>query len=323
MEYQDYYKVLGVSKSATDKEIKRAYRKLARKYHPDVNPGNKQAEERFKSINEAYDVLSDPSKRQKYDQLGSDWFRWQQSGGNPNDFDWARWAGGQPGGGARYTTFEDLTDLFGGGQAGGGFSDFFSQIFGGGPAGGGGRPRQRVRVDEFDRMPQRGRDRTQEVEISLQEAYQGTTRLLSKDGRQLRIKIPPGARTGTKVRFSGEGNPGRMGGQAGDLYLQVKVRDDPRFERRGDDLHGSVEIDMYTALLGGKAAVSTFDGTLMLTIKPGTQNGRIFRLRGKGMPKLRQEDQRGDLYVKVDVRLPEQLTPRQLELLQEMRQEGE
>jgi len=321
MEYQDYYKVLGVSKGATDKEIKHAYRKLAREFHPDVNPDNKQAEERFKAINEAYEVLSDSSKRQKYDQLGSDWFRWQQSGGNPNDFDWTQWAGRQPGGGQRYTTFEDLTDLFGGGQSGG-FSDFFGQIFGGGPAGGGGRPRRRVRVDEFDRIPQRGRDRTQEIEVSLQEAYQGTTRLLSKDGRQLRVKIPPGARTGTKVRFSGEGNPGRMGGQAGDLYLQVKVRDDPRFERQGDDLHCSVEVDMYTALLGGKAAVSTFGGKLMLTIKPGTQNGRVFRLRDKGMPKLRQEDQHGDLYVKVDVRLPEQLTPRQRELLQEMRQEG-
>jgi curved DNA-binding protein len=320
MEYQDYYRVLGVSKGATDKEIKRAYRQLARKLHPDVNPGDKQAEERFKAINEAYEVLSDPSKRKKYDQLGSDWFRWQQSGGNPNDFDWTRWAGGRPGGGGRYTSFEDLSEMFGGGQ-GGAFSDFFSQIFGG--MGGGGRPRQRVRVDEFDRIPKRGRDRTQEVEISLQEAYQGTTRLLSKDGRQLRIKIPPGAKTGTKVRFSGEGNPGRMGGQAGDLYLQVKVRDDPHFERQGDDLRGSVEVDMYTALLGGKAAVSTFEGTLMLTIKPGTQNGQVFRLRDKGMPKLRQQGKRGDLYVKVDVRLPEQLTPRQRDLLQEMREAEE
>jgi curved DNA-binding protein len=320
MEYQDYYKVLGVSKGATDKEIKSAYRQLARKLHPDVNPGDKQAEERFKAINEAYEVLSDPSKRQKYDQLGSDWFRWQQSGGNATDFDWTRWAGGQPGAGTRYTSFEDLSDLFGGGQAGG-FSDFFGQVFGG--MGGRGRPRQRVRVEEFDRFPQRGRDRTQEVEVSLQEAYQGTTRLLNKDGRQLRIKIPPGAKTGTKVRFTGEGNPGRLGGEAGDLYLQVKVRDDPRFERRGDDLHGSVEVDVYTALLGGKSAVSTFEGTLMLTIKPGTQNGQVFRLRDKGMPKLRQTDQHGDLYVKVDVRLPEQLTPRQRELLQEMRQAGE
>ena len=323
MQYQDYYKVLGVAKGATDKEIKRAYRKLARKLHPDVNPGNKQAEERFKSINEAYEVLSDPSKRQKYDQLGSDWFRWQQSGGNPNEFDWARWAGGRPGGrpgaGTHYTSFEDLSDLFGGAQAGG-FSDFFSQIFGGM---GGGRPHQRVRTNEYDRIPQRGRDRTQDVEISLQEAYQGTTRLLSKDGRQLRIKIPPGARTGTKVRFSGEGNPGSLGGQAGDLYLQIRVREDSRFERRGDDLHGAVDVDMYTALLGGKVAVSTLEGKLMLTIKPGTQNGQVFRLRNKGMPKLRQEDQHGDLYVKVDVRLPEQLTPRQQELLREMRQEGE
>ena len=327
MEYQDYYKVLGVSKGASDKEIKRAYRQLARKYHPDVNPGDKQAEERFKSINEAYEVLSDPTKRQKYDQLGSDWFRWQQMGGNPNEFDWSQWttggAGFGRGRGTQYTSFEDLSDLFGRG-GGGVFSDFFSQIFGGmtGQATGG-RPQRRVRVDEFQQFPRQGRDRTQEVEISLQEAYHGATRLLTKGGQQLRVKIPVGAKTGTKVRFAGEGNAGQMGGQSGDLYLQVKVKEDPRFERKGDDLHGTVEVDMYTALLGGKAPVRTFDGTLMLTIKPGTQNGQVFRLRNKGMPKLRQAEQHGDLYVKVDVRLPTDLTSRQRELLEEMRKAQE
>jgi len=325
MEYQDYYKLLGVSKGATDKEIKRAYRELARKYHPDVNPEDKQAEERFKSINEAYEVLSDPTKRKKYDQLGSDWFRWQQMGGNPNEFDWTQWtaggAGYGPGRGTQYTSFEDLSDLFGSG-GGGVFSDFFSQIFGGGGPGGR-RPHRRVRTDEFQQIPRQGRDRTQEVEITLQEAYRGTTRLLSRGGQQRRVKIPAGARNGTKIRFAGEGNPGQMGGQAGDLYLRVKVRDDPRFERKGDDLHGTVEVDMYTALLGGKAPVQTLAGKLMLTIKPGTQNGQVFRLRNKGMPKMRQEEQHGDLYVKVDIRLPEELTPRQRELLEEMRKAQE
>jgi curved DNA-binding protein len=325
MEYQDYYKVLGVSRGATDKEIKRAYRQLARKYHPDVNPGDKQAEEHFKAINEAYEVLSDPTKRQKYDQLGTDYFRWQQMGGNPSDFDWARWTTGAPGfgqgGGARYTTFEDLSDLFGGG-GGGTFSDFFSQIFGGG-LGGRQRPNRRVRADEFQQISQRGRDRTQEIEVTLQEAYSGATRLLTKGGQRRRIKIPAGAKTGTKIRFAGEGNPGQMGGQAGDLYLRVKVKDDPRFERKGDDLHGTVEVDMYTALLGGKAPVQTLGDTLMLTIKPGTQNGQVFRLRNKGMPKLRRKGEFGDLYVEVDVRLPTELTPRQRELLEEMRKAKE
>ena len=326
MEYQDYYKVLGVNKGATDKEIKRAYRQLARKLHPDVNPGDKQAEERFKAINEAYEVLSDPTKRQKYDQLGADYFRWQQMGGSPNDFDWTQWTTGAPrgaygrGGGTGYTTFEDLSDLFGRG-GGGAFSDFFSQIFGG--ATGRQRPNRRVQVDEFQQTSRRGLDRTQEIEITLQDAYSGATRLLSKGGQQRRIKIPAGAKTGTKIRFAGEGNPGRMGGQSGDLYLRVKVRDDPRFEREGDDLRGTVEVDMYTALLGGKAPVQTLGGALMLTIKPGTQNGQVFRLRGKGMPKMRQEGQYGDLYVKVDVRLPAELTPRQRKLLQEMRDADE
>jgi curved DNA-binding protein len=314
MDYQDYYKVLGVAKNATDKEIKSAYRKLAHKYHPDVNQNNKQAEEKFKQINEAYEVLSDATKRQKYDQLGADWHRWQQQGRNPNDFDWSQWAGGGPGGG-RYTTVDDLGDLFGGG--GGIFSDFFSQMFGGG------RGRGRPQHQQYQQMPRQGRDRTQEVEISLQEAYRGTTRILTQGDRQRTIKIPAGAKTGTKVRFAGEGNVGRMGGQSGDLYLRIVVRDDPRFERKGDDLYSTVPVDMYTALLGGKAPVQTLGGTLMLTIKPGTQNGQTMRLRGKGMPNLRRKGTEGDLYVRVDVRLPDKLTPRQQELLEEMRQAGE
>ncbi len=310
MEYQDYYKLLGVAKDATDKEIKSAYRKLARKYHPDVNQNNKQAEEKFKQINEAYEVLSDATKRQKYNHLGADWRRWQQQGRSPNDFDWSQWAGGGPGG-RRYTTADDLGDLFGGG--GGIFSDFFGQIFG---SRGGGRQR-------YQQMPQQGRDRTQEVEISLEDAYRGATRILTLGDKQRTVKIPAGAKTGTMVRFAGEGNAGLMGGRAGDLYLRIVVRDDPRFERKGDDLYSTVPVDMYTALLGGKAPVQTFGGVLMLTIKPGTQNGQTMRLRGKGMPNLRRKGTEGDLYVRVDVRLPEELTPRQQELLEEMRQADE
>jgi len=311
MDYKDYYKILGVDKNASEKEIKAAYRKLARQYHPDVNPGDRTAGERFKEINEAYQVLSDPEKRQKYDQLGSDWQRWQQAGGT-GGFDWSRWTSGGPR--VQYGTAEDLEDLFGGG----GFSDFFQRIFGGYTTS---RARPYGRAG-YTARPQRGRDYEHEIEITLEEAYHGTTRLLDKDGRRLEVKIPPGARTGTKVRLAGEGAPGAMGGQAGDLYLRVKVRPHPQYERKGADLYTTVPVDLYTALLGGKVRVQTLAGPVMLTIKPGTQNGQTIRLRGKGMPRLRDRGTYGDLYAKVDVRLPERLTARQRELVEEMRKAG-
>ena len=311
MEYKDYYQILGVGRDATEDEIKRAYRRLARKYHPDVNPGDKEAEERFKEINEAYEVLSDPEKRRKYDQLGAAWREWERMGGRPGDFDWSQWVSAAPGGQrvyVRYGTAEDLEDLFGGSSP---FSDFFTQIFGGlGGAPGG---------FEFRTRPRRGQDLEQEVEISLEEAYHGTTRLLQKDGRRLQVKIPPGAYTGLRIRMAGEGGPGAAGGQPGDLYLRVRVAPHPRFERRGDDLHTTVPVDLYTAVLGGKVRVETLAGPVMLTIPPGTQNGQTFRLRGKGMPKLRQKGQYGDLYARVEVRLPTRLTPRQRELFEELR----
>jgi len=313
MEYKDYYEILGVSRDADEKEIKRAFRRLARQHHPDVNPGDLEAEERFKEINEAYEVLSDPEKRRKYDQLGADWARWQQTGGRPGDYDWSRWAAGTPEGGrvhVRYGTPEDLEDLFGGASP---FSDFFSQVFGGmrGAEPGG---------FEYQVRPQRGRDYEQEVEISLREAYHGTTRILEKDGRRLEVKIPAGARTGTRVRMAGEGGPGAAGGEAGDLYLRVRVAPDPQFERQGDDLRATVPMDLYTAILGGEVRVPTLNGSVRLTVPEGTQNGRVFRLRAKGMPRLQQPGQHGDLYAKVDVRLPTDLTPRQRELFEELRQ---
>ena len=317
MEYKDYYQSLGVSRDADEKEIKRAFRRLARQHHPDVNPGDAGAEERFKEINEAYEVLSDPEKRGKYDQLGSELYRWQQAGGRPGDFDWGRWATGAPGGQGqrvyvRYGTPEDLGDLFGGGNP---FSDFFSQIFGGMGAGGGATPGG----FEYRVRPQRGRDYEQEVEVSLRDAYQGTTRTFQKDGRRLEVKIPPGARTGTRVHMAGEGGPGTAGGETGDLYLNVKVSSDPQFERRGDDLHVTVPVDLYTLILGGQTQVPTLSGPVMLTIPAGMQNGRVFRLRGKGLPHLRQPEQHGDLYARVDVRLPAHLPLRQRELFEELR----
>jgi len=316
MEYKDYYKILGVDKKATDKEIKSAYRKLARKYHPDVN-NSADAEARFKEINEANEVLSDPEKRSKYDRLGADWKRWQHQGVDPNDF-WSQFATG--GAGGPRVQYSNVGDIFGGGAGADVFSDFFNAIFGGmggaataQQAGGG--------FGGFNRAPQsrRGQDLEHEVEISLTEAYLGTVRVVNKDGQRLNVKIPAGVKTGSKVRVRGKGGGGAGGGQAGDLYLRIKVAPDPRFERKGDDLYTTVSVDLYTAVLGGEVRVPTLTGDARLKIPAGTQNGQKFRLRGKGMPSLRQKDQHGDLYARIEVRLPAQLTPQQRELFEELR----
>lgn len=314
MEYRDYYSTLGVNKDADPKQIKSAFRSLARQYHPDVNPDDPQAESRFKEINEAYEVISDPEKRRKYDQLGADWQRWEQTGGRPGNFDWGTWTTGGPGQGqrvhVRHGTPDDLGDVFGDANP---FSDFFTQIFGrtGQARNGSGGFEYRVR-------PQRGQDYEQEIELDLREAYRGTVRALQKDGRRLEVKIPSGARDGTRVRMSGEGGPGAAGGQPGDLYLRIRVRPDPQFERRGNDLYVTVPVDLYTVVLGGEVQVPTLSGSVMLTIPAGTQNGCTFRLRGKGMPHLKQPEWYADLFAAVQVRVPENLSARQRELFEEL-----
>jgi curved DNA-binding protein len=301
MEYKDYYKILGVDRNAEEKEIKKAYRKLARQHHPDVNPGDKAAEERFKDINEAYEVLSDREKRRKYDQLGSSWQQWQRTGRDPGGFDWSQWfSGAQPGGGRVRVEYGDLGDLFGSG----GFSDFFQSIFGGM-----GAPQAR---------PRRGQDYTQPVEITLEEAFQGTTRMIQKDGRRLEVKIPPGVTTGSKVRMAGEGSAGIAGGASGDLYLEVKILPHFTFEREGDDLRCEVPVNLYTAVLGGEVKVPALGGDVMLNIPPETQGGRTFRLRGKGMPNLRNPQKRGDLYAKLRIQTPRKLNQREKELFREL-----
>jgi len=316
MEYRDYYKVLGVERNATEQDIKKAYRKLALKYHPDRNQGNKQAEEQFKEINEAYQVLSDPTKRARYDQLGESYSRYQQNGGAPGGFNWSDWVaqsqarGGQ--GGVR-VEYGDLEDLFGGG-----FSDFFNSIFGGGGGAARGEPRTRTRRTGARQVPA---SYEQPVTISFQEAYRGTERVIQVDNRRLEVKIPPGARTGTRVRVPG-GGPAGLDGKPTDLYLVIDVTPDPRFEVRGDDLYTDVTVDLYTAVLGGQATVVTPGGNVLLTIPPGTQPGQTFRLAGRGMPKLRNPEVHGDLYARVKVQVPKNLTSRQRELFQELSRGG-
>lgn len=311
MEYKDYYKTLGVERTAGADDIKRAYRKLALQYHPDRNPNDKQAEDKFKEINEAYQVLSDAGKRARYDQLGESYQRYQQRGGSPGGFNWEDWfsgqAGGQPGGysagGGPRVQYGNLDDVMGGS-----FSEFFRSIFGGADFGGAARPGgRRVETPAYE----------QEVAISLVEAYAGTTRLVDVDGRRLEVKIPPGARTGTKVRVP---EAISMGSQAprGDLFLVMRINEDPLFERKGDDLHTEVSLDLFTAVLGGEATVQTLDGALVLKIPAGTQPGQTFRLSGRGMPHLKDPTQHGDLLARAKVRLPRNLNAQQRELFQKL-----
>lgn len=310
MEYKDYYQILGVSKNADEKDIKRAYRRLARQYHPDKNPDDKTTEERFKEINEAYEVLGDPKKRARYDQLGSNYHRFRQGGGHPGDFDFSQWAN-QAGRGGYYqqVNLNDLGELFG--SSGSGFSDFFNAIFGGGLG-------QSVgRQEPFRRRAQAsGGNAEQTVEITLEEAYQGTTRTFSQNGSRFTAKIPAGAKPGTKIRLRGKGNPGPAG--PGDLFLVVQVKPHPTFRRAGHNLRVDVGVDVTTAVLGGNVTVPTLTGPVSLTIPSGTQGGQTFRLKGKGMPRLRQPEQAGDLLATVRIEIPAELSAKERELYEQL-----
>jgi len=294
MEYKDYYAILGVNKDATEKEIKQAYRKLARKYHPDVNPGNKEAEEKFKEISEAYEVLSDKEKRAKYDRFGQ---YWQQAG--------------RPGASGGFT-FEDFGGFdFGFGTGGpSGFTDFFEMLFG---------PRGGTRT----RGPVKGEDIEAQIDISLQEAYTGATKTFTfsaspgQPPKRLEVKIPAGVRDGSRIRLAGEGAPSPAGGPNGDLYLKVRLLPDPVWERKGDDLYRDVTVPFTVAALGGEVEVPTMRGKVSMKIPPGTQSGQTFRLSGLGMPHLGNHG-KGDMYARVKISVPKTLTPRQRELMEEL-----
>jgi curved DNA-binding protein len=301
MDFKDYYKVLGVSKTATPDEIKKAYRKLAMQYHPDKNPNNKAADEKFKEVNEANEVLSDPEKRKKYDELGENWKHHQQSGGRTSGqpFDWSQWSNGNQGEWNYGETF-DANDP--------GFSDFFSNIFG----------------DSFSNAKQqrkiKGQDLTAGMEVSLDEAYQGTERYIDLDGQRLKIPVKPGVKEGQVLRLKGKGAKGKNGGADGDLYLTVHVTQHPVFIRKENDLHSAIDVDIYTAVLGGTVLLHTLKGPMKITLAPETPNGKVLRLKGMGMPKYGQETEHGDLYAKINVQLPKNLSPKEKELFTQLRE---
>lgn len=322
MDYKDYYKIMGVDKKTTAKELKQAYRRLAKKYHPDVNPGNKEAEKSFKDVNEAYEVLGDAEKRKKYDELGANWKQyeqWQQAGGQASGqpFDASQFGFGGGGrnarSGYRTMTEEEMQSLFGESDP---FSGFYHTFFGGEPSSG---ARRQYRTAA---RPRRGQDVEQPVEVSLEEAFAGTTRILQMTDsngqpRRLEAKIPAGVQEGSRVRMAGQGMPGSGGGQSGDLYLVIQVSSHPFYERKGDDLHIKLGVPLTTAVLGGEIEVPSLKSIVMLKIPPETQNGKSFRLKGRGMPRLGDSNQFGDLYAEVRVVLPQKLSDKERELFQE------
>ncbi len=322
MEYKDYYKTLGLDKKASEDDIKKAYRSLARKYHPDVNKDPK-AEEMFKEVNEAYQVLSDSEKRQKYDTLGSEWQQYQRSGGQPGGFDWGRWQQ-QPGQSGAYRTVspEEFEQMFGGsgGMGGmGGFSDFFTSIFGGGFGGFSGAPGADAGYGQagqsYRSRPPMRRDVEHEVEITLEEAYSGTTRIFQfSDGRKINATIPAGVDNGSKVRLSGQAD-------GADLYLVIKVLPHKTFTRKGNNLLLDLPVDFYTAALGGELEISTMGKAVKLNIPAGTNSGKTFRLKGLGMPILRKKGEKGDLLAKAVIHLPKPLSQAEKEKLQALRDE--
>ncbi len=288
MEYKDYYKVLGVDKSSTTEQIKKAFRKLAVKYHPDKNPGDKKAEERFKEISEANEVLSDPEKRKKYDEMGANWKHYEQMGRQQ----------------------QSRSSHGGGFQGAGGFSDFFESFFGGGGF-------ENI-FGQQQVVKRRGRDLSGEITISLEDAFNGTSRRINVGDQTLEMKISKGTRAGDVLRLKGKGGQGSGGGPAGDVLIKVHVMRHPMFERRGDDLLRELEVDIYTLILGGKVRIQTLKGLIDFNIQPGTQNGVKMRLKGMGMP-LKGNTAFGDLYVTVKAVLPASLSDQEKELFEKLR----
>ncbi|MGD1045140.1 MAG: J domain-containing protein [Bacteroidota bacterium] len=308
MTYKDYYKDLGVAKTATSAEIKKAYRKLANKYHPDKTKGDKTAEEKFKEINEANEVLSDPVKRKKYDQFGTDWKQYEAAGAQPGGFDWSKYAsdrGGQTrhtdGGRAHTMSQEEFSARFNEEGVG----DLFEMLFGQ-HSGGQRRGRRNVVV--------KGDDLTTETTLSLEEAYHGTTRLIKLNDQTIKVTIKRGVADQQTLRIAGKGGDGLNGGPNGDLYITIKVAAHPEFQRKGNDLYCERPVNLYTAVLGGKARVKTLKDTVNVDIPKETPNGKMLRLLGLGMPVYGTKNEFGNLYVTIIIQLPDHLSEQEIEL---------
>lgn len=297
MEFIDYYQVLGLSKTATDKDIKKAYRKLARKYHPDLNPNDKEAEKKFKQINEANEVLSDPEKRKKYDQYGKDWQ-------HAEEFERAKKARGPRTGGYGGYTYSD-------GQSAGDFSDFFEAMFGGSGFGESGR-----------QVKFRGQDYNAELQLNLTDVFKTHKQTLTVNGKNIRITIPAGIENEQTIKIKGHGGPGVNGGPKGDLYITFAIKNNTLFRREGADLYKSVEIPLTTAVLGGEVTTETFDGKVKLKVRPETQNETKVKLKGKGFPKYKRESQFGDLYITYKIKVPTKLTAKQKDLFEALAKTG-
>lgn len=298
MAYIDYYNILGVNKNATDDDIKKAYRKLARKHHPDLNPNDKEAHIKFQQINEANEVLSDPEKRKKYDEYGENWKHADQ-------FEQAKQQQGRGGSGPGGFTGEEFSGDFGGGN----FSDFFESLFGGRAGGQHGRSQAKFR----------GQDYNAELHLSLTDAATTHQHTLDVDGRKVRITVPAGIANGQVIKLKGHGGPGVNGGPAGDIYITFIIQNDPKFKRSGNDLHTTLDIDFYTAVLGGEVTIQTLSGAINLKIKPETQQGAKVRLKGKGFPVYKKEGESGDLIVTYNIKLPANLTEKEKQLFEELR----
>lgn len=296
MEYIDYYKILEVNKEATTAEIKKAYRRLARKYHPDLNPNDKSAKAKFQQINEAHEVLSDPEKREKYDRFGQDWKHAQES--SQTGYDQTRQKPtGTSAEGQWYTG--DFGDYD--------FSDFFTSMFGSGASAGRGRT-----------IKYRGSDYHADLHLDLSEVYRTHQKTLTVDGKKIRITIPAGVENGQTIKINGYGSPGTNGGPNGDLYITLSISDHPKFKREGDNLFVTAWINLYTAVLGGDTVIETFDSHVRIHIKPGTQSGTKVKLKGKGFPVYKKEQEFGDMIVTLMIQIPESLSVREKELFNEL-----
>ncbi len=305
MEYKDYYKILGVEKSATQDEIKKAYRKLAMKYHPDRNAGNKSAEEKFKEITEANEVLSDPEKRKKYDTLGANWKQYQHTGGQGFDDFFTNFGGGRKQPGSSYEFNGNINDIFGG--MGGGFSDFFESFFGGRGGGFGGRTQHQKAAVDVEAI----------LNVSLEDAFNGSEKTINVDGKKLKIKVTSGTKDGQKLRLKGLGRSKTADGTKGDLYLNIHVLQHPFYEIKDNELYYNLDVDLYTAVLGGKENIRTLDGkTISIIIPEGTESESKLRLKGLG---LIENGVRGDLFVDIHVTIPKNLKKEEKELFNRLK----